>query len=175
MADLNSMQQEDPIQRMKQELLEEEDRQAAVTSRGRSQKVKVAKVVETCIFALVVLILSFVLISVLSAKENGKTPQILGYQLYKIETGSMEPTLRVGALILSQKPKDASDLKTDDIITFISSKGKTITHRIIDVQTEKDGSIQYQTKGDNPINSPDAEPVTPEMVEAVFILKIPLT
>jgi len=174
MADLNHMQQEDPILRMKHELIEE-DRHSVNSSRGRSPKNKVAKVVETCIFTLVVLILSFVLISVLSAKENGKTPQIFGYQLYNIETGSMEPTLRVGALILSQKPKDASDLKVDDIITFTSSKGKTITHRIIDVQTNEDGSIQYQTKGDNPINSPDAEPVTPKMVEAVFILKIPLT
>jgi signal peptidase len=78
-------------------------------------------------------------------------------------------------LILSHKPKDASNLKAGEIITYIDSNKKTITHRIVEVITAQDGAISYQTKGDNPINSPDLLPVTPQMVEAVFVLKVPLT
>lgn len=175
MIDKKQKPTEDPLIQMRQELDAEDNRVKSVATGRRTQKSKIIKGIESCLFAVVIIILSIILFSVLSAKANGKTPEVFGYRLYVIESGSMDPTLRVGALILSHNPKDASDLKKDDIITFVSSDGKTITHRIVEVVVSEDGSISYRTKGDNPINSPDNELVTPKMVEAVFILKIPLT
>jgi len=175
MIDKKQKTTEDPLIQMRQELDAEDNRVKSVAASCSTQKSKIVSVIESCLFAVVIIILSFILFSVLSAKADGKTPEVFGYRLYVIESGSMDPTLRVGALILSHRPKDASDLKKDDIITFISSKGKTITHRIVEEVVSEDGSISYRTKGDNPINSPDNELVTPKMVEAVFILKIPLT
>jgi len=142
---------------------------------GHSKTSKVLKIIGNCLFGAAVIVLSFILVSVLTARTAGKTPAVFGYQIYRIESGSMEPTLPVGSMILSHNPKDSSSLKKDDIITFINSDGLTVTHRIVEVVVSEDGFVHYRTQGDNPINSPDAELVSPEMIQAVFVLKVPLT
>jgi len=170
----NDAKNDDPINQMRQELSSEKENLSADKTR-RAHQSKTRTVIENVLFAVAVMTLSIILASVLVTRANGKTPQVFGYQLYRIESGSMDPTLGVGTLILSHSPENAAGLKKDDIITFVSSDGKTITHRIIEVVTSEDGSVSYRTKGDNPINSPDNDPVLPQNVEAVFVLKIPLT
>jgi signal peptidase len=178
MDDDRKILEEDPVSQMRLELSALEERQDAVAAkRGvRRKKVnKVWKIIEFILFILTISILAIVLLSVLSAKQTGKTPEVFGYRLYTVQSGSMEPTFKIGALLISVHPKDPSDLSEGDIITFINSRGRTITHRIVDVVLAEDGTVRYQTKGDNPINDVDSELVTPEMIEAVFVLKIPLT
>ncbi len=66
-------------------------------------------------------------------------------------TGSMEPTYKVGDIIVI-KVTAPEDLKKGDVITFISEdptlKGQTVTHRIVSV-TDDNGKIKFETKGDN--------------------------
>jgi signal peptidase I len=85
----------------------------------------------------------------------------------------MSPTLEVDDIILSKHPSDTSNLDVGEIITFKTEAGTTVTHRIIAIITTQDGRIAYQTQGDNPINSPDLNPVTPDQVQAVFVFKFP--
>lgn len=178
MDDNKQLREDDPVSQMRLELSALEERQDAATAkRGvRKKKAKkVWKVMEVILFILTISLLAVVLLSVLSAKQNGKTPEVFGYRLYSVQSGSMEPTFDIGAILISVHPKDPSELSTGDIITFVNSRGRTITHRIVNVVTAEDGTVQYQTKGDNPINDVDSDLVTPEMVEAVFVFKIPLT
>lgn len=58
-----------------------------------------------------------------------------------VASGSMAPTLPVGARIFLQ---DASDIQKGDIITFLDNDDEVVTHRIIELRP--DGSII--TKGD---------------------------
>ena len=58
----------------------------------------------------------------------------------------MEPTLKVGSIILTKVPKDAAKLKKDDIVTFRTKAGSVVTHRIIEVIAGEDGNPQYRTK-----------------------------
>jgi signal peptidase len=127
------------------------------------------------LFFITVFVLVVILVSVLTARMNGNTPEIFGVRLYVVQTASMEPTLDVGSIIFTIKPSDSSSLRKDDIITFVKKDGKTVTHRIIAVVTDDEGNVFYQTKGDNPINTPDVDLVSPDMVQTVFVLKIPLT
>lgn len=136
---------------------------------------KVFKWMRDIAYILLIGMLIFMLVSVLSARSKGQTPELFGFRLYAIETGSMLPTLEVGSIILVRRPINDAQLDIGDIITFSISDTTVVTHRIIDYIILEDGSIAYQTKGDNPINSPDRDPVLPEQVEGVFILKIPLT
>jgi signal peptidase len=76
---------------------------------------------------------------------------------------------------LSRKPKDASALEEGRIVTFESPSGALVTHRIIRVVQDEEGQVLYITKGDNPINDPDNDLLSPEGILAVFLLKIPLT
>lgn len=73
-------------------------------------------------------------------------PTELGIQTKIVQSGSMEPSIPVGALIII-KPNDA--YKVGDVITFGEDSAATVptTHRILGMR-EADGSVFYTTKGD---------------------------
>lgn len=94
---------------------------------------------KTVLWALIVITLTLLLITVASRKTD-----ILGYRMYIIMSGSMEPTIHVKDAIIT---KQIDEPKNGDIIAF--ENGNMITvHRIIKVYTEGDNRL-YQTKGDN--------------------------
>ncbi len=78
----------------------------------------------------------------------GKDASFFGYRLFYVVTGSMEPTLPVGSMLIVG---ESDEYAIDDIITFYSNdtgiEGQPNTHRIIDIE-EKDGQIYYITQGD---------------------------
>lgn len=84
---------------------------------------------------LAILIIMLMFISVI--KLSGQTPTICGYQLYTIITGSMEPKIEVGDVILSKVMSTNTELKVGDIITYEGAtgdyEGKIITHEIIEI------------------------------------------
>ena len=95
---------------------------------------------------------------------------ILGFRQYVVATGSMEPQYNIGDLIIT-KEKAKEEIKTGDIINYISNdKTNTVTHRIVDI-VKKDGQIFYRTKGDNN-NSEDSELVNYNQVKGVLVFKI---
>jgi len=79
---------------------------------------------------------------------------LLGYENFVIYSGSMEPTVKVGSLLLT-RPVDVEDLRVGDVITYRSpGNHTTLTHRIVSIRQE-DGDWVFQTKGDaNPEPDP---------------------
>lgn len=95
--------------------------------------------IKIILWALIFITLSLLLITVASQKTD-----ILGYRLYLIMSGSMEPTIHVKDAIIT---KQIDEPQNGDVIAF--ENGNMITvHRIIKVYTEGDNRL-YQTKGDN--------------------------
>lgn len=128
------------------------------------------------IFKWVNRIISIVLMVVLIAvaalvvinKASGGEPEISGYQLKTVLSGSMEPGIQTGSII-AVKPiegEERNNLTKGDVITFMESEDKLVTHRIIDIQTSGE-NVMYTTKGDNN-NAPDSNPVLAENVVAVY-------
>ena len=154
------------------EMLKETGVRVPLTKKQRVKKT--LNIVGQAVFVIIVALLLVSLVSVYIAKSKGEVPTVFGrYSLLVVESGSMEPTLTVGSVIVSRKPEDAAALKTGDIVTFRTGTGYVVTHRIIEVI---DGNpVNYRTKGDNPVNSPDEELLVPERVIGVFVVKIPLT
>ena len=74
-----------------------------------------------------------------------------GYSLFRVVTGSMEPTLPVGSLLLTEQTEMQS-VQVDDIICFRAQEsaifGKMMTHRVVGVHTGADGALLFETKGD---------------------------
>lgn len=75
--------------------------------------------------------------------------QIGGYRAFVVLSGSMEPTLKVGSLVIT-KQIHPSELHPFDVITFIRPGGQRefITHRILSVSI-KDKIPAFKTFGDN--------------------------
>jgi signal peptidase len=61
---------------------------------------------------------------------------MLGYNSFVIYSGSMEPTVKVGSLLLT-RPVDVDDLRVGDVITYRSpGNHTTLTHRIVSIRQE---------------------------------------
>lgn|GEM_PF-1516638 len=76
------------------------------------------------------------------------------YKAFTVQSGSMEPKIKVGSLIFS---KPAADYKVGDIVTFKAQGGKTtVTHRIME-RNVQGSAVEFVTKGDaNEDLDPDA-------------------
>ncbi|MFD1173679.1 signal peptidase I SipW [Oceanobacillus picturae] len=103
---------------------------------------------------------------VVSSKASGGEPEIAGYQLKTVLSGSMEPGIQTGSLIAVKPDGDMKRFKDGDVITFMDKEEKLITHRITEVMASG-GQVMYRTKGDNN-NAEDLEPVLSENVVAQY-------
>lgn len=93
-----------------------------------------------------------------------ETAGILGYNYKTVLTGSMEPAIPVGSIVIT---KEQSSYEIEDIISF-QEEGAIITHRIITIDRER-----YITKGDAN-NVADTEEVQQKQILGKVILTIPL-
>ncbi len=107
-------------------------------------------VVMAVLSALVFAVGLTVFISVLHASA-GEAPSVLGFSVLQVQTGSMEPEIPVGGIVITHKVKPSS-LKVGDIITFYSNdveiSGKVNTHRIIEIKDSESGEKIFRTRGD---------------------------
>lgn len=72
-----------------------------------------------------------------------------GYRAEAVLSGSMQPTLGVGTLVLV-RPVASSQVRPGEIITFSSPEdhGMLITHRVVAVERTRGGARVLRTKGD---------------------------
>jgi signal peptidase len=115
-----------------------------------------------------------IMFTAFQSKREGDIPVVFGFSVLRVQTGSMVPTLPIGSIVVVRAPDDPAAIPEGTIATFRRSDGMIVTHRIIGVSTAEDGTVQYETKGDNPENAPDADLLTPDRVIGTFLLKITL-
>lgn len=87
-----------------------------------------------------------------------------------VATGSMEPLIKPGDVILVEKVKPGFSYKIGDIIQF-RQDNILISHRIVEIVKEEK-SLGYQTKGDNN-SGVDSQIVKPEDVKGRVLHVIP--
>lgn len=98
-----------------------------------------------------------------------QTSLIDGFEVKIVQSGSMEPALKTGAVVLV---KQSPTYAVDDIITFTTTNSNTpTTHRLIASEL-KEGQLQFTTKGDAN-DSADVEPVTEGQIIGKTIFHVP--
>src|SRR5690625_3453636 len=95
---------------------------------------------------LMVLLISVAVLFVYT-KLSGGEPEVFGYQLKTVLSGSMEPEIQTGSIIAVQTVEDGAGFAVGDVITFMESQDKLITHSVVEVNESRDGVV-YTTKGD---------------------------
>lgn len=108
---------------------------------------------------LVVMIMAFV--SVIALKMSG-------FQLFTVMSGSMEPVLPVGSVVLVE-PTSYNDIKVGDDVTFVVGEEKVVvTHRVIE---KNDENQTVTTKG--VANDVPDEPIPQEAIIGLVKADIP--
>ena len=93
----------------------------------------------TTILVTIVVILAVLLVGV----------RLVGFQVFTVLSGSMEPTYHTGSLIYV-KEVDYKEIEAGQVITFMLDEDTVATHRVVEVvPDETDATVlRYRTKGD---------------------------
>ena len=123
----------------------------------------VLRVIKNIVCWSLIIVLAFLVITFLLNRVSGITPSLFGYTIQRVSSGSMQPELMVGDVILSKNVGDVMTLEVDDIITFKGGSqfgnDVNVTHRVVVAPQEENDTIMLQTKGDandvadNPISA----------------------
>lgn len=137
--------------------------------------VRATRLVKNIICWILILILAITMVIFLTTRIQGNTPTVFGYTIFRISTGSMEPELMTGDVILDKVMDDETEIAVGDVITFEGGSqfdGKLVTHKVIKAPyTDENGNTMLQTHGI--ANELDDTPISIDQVRAKMICKIP--
>ncbi len=130
------------------------------------------KIFDILCWVIIAVLVASVVISFIS-KLNGTAPTVFGYSVYRVSSGSMEPELKIGDVILGKSVDDPKSIKVGDIVTYKGSgelAGLLITHQVIVAPYEENGELMLQTKG--VANEIADTPIEADRVQSVVICEI---
>lgn len=127
-----------------------------------------------CGFILPILVLNLLLLAK-SIFAPGEVPRFLGLSPMIVVTNSMDPTISAGDMVIVRRT-DPALVTEGDVISFynpqnIEKKG-VITHRVIGIAEQADGTRVFTTKGDAN-NTPDPIAVPEDRLVGVYRESIP--
>lgn len=136
---------------------------------------RVARMIKNIICWILIAVLAVTLIVFLTTRIQGNTPTVFGYTFFRITSGSMEPELMIGDVILDKVIEDETEISVGDVITFEGGSqfdGKLVTHKVIKAPyTDSNGNLMLQTHGI--ANEIDDTPINFSQVRAKMVCKIP--
>ncbi len=108
---------------------------------------RIMSAVTTVVLVLLIVLLLFMFI----ARASGNSFSLFGFNFFRVQSGSMEPTLQIGDVIMVQKTS-AKDIHKGDIVSYKADEGEMdgniVTHRVItEPRSQGDGYILL-TQGD---------------------------
>lgn len=133
---------------------------------------RIIKLIKNIICWTLIAVLVFTLVVFFMSRINGSTPSVFGYSIFRVSSGSMEPELMVGDIILDKEVDNPEDLKVGDVITFKSSDygDLLVTHKVIKAPYEENGKLMLQTKGI--ANEVEDKPISIDNVKGIMICKV---
>lgn len=99
---------------------------------------------------IILLTLTYIILSITSPRNVIK---IFRYQNFVISSGSMEPTIKYGDIVIA-KDVNIEDLKVGDVITFyvdfnLDGKDEIVTHYLASINTDENGQYFFRTHREN--------------------------
>ncbi len=111
---------------------------------------KVLKKIFNFLGILLLVVLLAVVIVMFNARISGEAPNIFGYQIFRVSSGSMEPELMVGDVILV-KSVEPEEVRKGDTVTYKGEDGdfgdKFITHKVVEEPVIENDVYIFQTQG----------------------------
>lgn len=119
------------------------------------------KFIKTICFSLFLLIsLSYIFIIISPRIFKGFYP--FGIKTAIVETGSMEPTLKINDFVIVKKPKK---VEVDDIVSYTNNGKSEVLHRVVRINKK-----EIITKGD--ANNTEDQPINISQVTGIYVGKI---
>lgn len=135
-----------------------------VTKKTATGKALTGVGIAVCLVLSIVFIINVTLI-VKSYINPDKVPDFMGYKPFIVLSGSMEPEIMAGDLIIT-KVITPENVAVGDVISFRVEDDIVVSHRVTEIQKEE--GLSFLTKGDANTGM-DATEVLPEKIEGRYI------
>jgi len=110
------------------------------------------------LFIILLLFMATLSFFLIQSRLSGGAPEVAGYQMYIVLSGSMSPEFDTGSLAFVRET-DTDQLVVGDIITYRTraDSDSLTTHRIVEIR--RNGDTRFVTRGDaNNVNDPTPIP-----------------
>ena len=124
----------------------------------------IKKIIGVIITIILLIVLSFNVFNFISINIlNNNLPTINGYAILEVVSGSMEPKISIGDMVIIDTK--VKDYKVKDIVTFKDVNNSYVTHRILEITDEG-----YLTKGD--ANNKDDGIISKDKIVGKYVYQI---
>lgn len=123
---------------------------------------------------LVLIILVSGAMAITAKRSADRIPTVAGFKVLTVLSGSMEPAINTGDVILVKPLAPTDVIQENDVITFRANAGSDmlITHRVVGIVNVNGKPSAYVTKGDaNDSNDLSAIPV--DRVMGTYRFRVP--
>ncbi len=130
----------------------------------------ISRIIEIVVFGVL-----FCYLAVIILQRTTVSASVSGYRIFNVASGSMEPTIKVGDVILVKDADPYAMIANEDIVTYkmsIDGDEKLITHRFIRYELGEDGKNKLITKGD--ANIVEDDPVDASQVLGRYVRTLKL-
>jgi signal peptidase len=135
---------------------------------------KILRIVGNVIFGLILACVALMIFFMIRSKATGTPPMIFGHYVFIVLSGSMEPSIHTGGVVIV-KPVEAEEIAVGDTITFSGFAGSKAltTHRVVEVTQDEANGPVFLTKGDAN-EDPDPNMIPAENVVGKAVGSVPL-
>jgi signal peptidase len=132
---------------------------------------RILKYLENLIIGTIITVMLLSVYTSIMMKINSeKISYVMGYKPLTVLSGSMDPYIKAGDMIIVKRV-NPENIKVNDVITYIKDDNIFVTHRVVE-KNIKEERLAFRTKGD--INNvEDKNLVFSEKVVGISVFKIP--
>ncbi|NLT40851.1 MAG: signal peptidase I [Clostridiales bacterium] len=140
----------------------------------RSFTRRILNILSYILLTVIILAAVFLAAAAIQGRAGGTTTTVGGFRMLKVISGSMEPTIHTGAVIII-KEIEPTQLQTGDIVTFRSAEydSQLVTHRIVKIESSPGGGLMFTTRGDAN-DADDTAPLPASQIKGTVVFSIPL-
>lgn len=124
--------------------------------------------------AVLAMVLGTILLAISARRSTDAIPTVLDRKVLTVLSGSMEPVIHTGDVIIVRPITPADEVKEGDIITFRTKEEAStlITHRVMGTVSVNGKPAAYVTKGDAN-NSEDVSTVARDQILGLYQWRVP--
>lgn len=111
---------------------------------------KTLKIILNIAYQILIIMCVILTIIIVLQKVTNSNKTILGYRIFRVITGSMEPEYDIGQVVIC-KEVDSEDIKIGDDIVYLGQygeyDGKIIMHEVTTIEREENNNLNFHAKG----------------------------
>lgn len=135
---------------------------------------KIIKIVFKILYQILIILCVLLIVIVVMQKVSNSNRTILGYRLFRVITGSMEPEYDIGTVVIC-KETDMNDIKVGEDMVYLGKtgeyNGKIIMHQVIQIDKDENGNnVNFHAKGLHSQSAEDPQ-IKPDQIFGVVKFK----